>query len=112
MALGIATQAQVVLDAQGGEDLAALGDLADARLDDTVGREAADVLALQQDLAGAGAMDAGEDMQQGGLAGAIGADDGHQFAGLDLEIHARAGPRPGRNGRAGRAPGAGAHSTA
>ena len=45
-----------------------------------------------------GPLQAGDDHQQRGLAGAAGADDGDRFARRDGEIDALAGSRPGRRG--------------
>ena len=47
-----------------------------------------DFLPVEQDAAGVGAMDAGQGLDQGRLAGAVLADQGHDFARADREAHA------------------------
>jgi hypothetical protein len=53
-----------------------------------VGRLADDVLAVEQDLAGGGLAFAGQAVEQAGLAGAVGADDGVDGAGAHFEVNA------------------------
>ena len=49
----------------------------------------ADRLAVDQDFALVGAIKAGEDVHQGGFAGAVFAEQAEDFAGPDLEAHIR-----------------------
>jgi hypothetical protein len=48
--------------------------------------------AVEFDGAGGGFGDAGEDFEEGGLAGAVAADDAHDFTGLDVEGDVLEGP--------------------
>jgi hypothetical protein len=48
-----------------------------------MGGQAGDVPALEQDAAGRRAMQAGDGAEEGGLAGAVGADDGDGLAGVE-----------------------------
>ena len=52
----------------------------DAALGDQVGPQPGDVGAVQADRAAGGAQEAGDDVEQGGLAGAVGADDTEDLA--------------------------------
>jgi hypothetical protein len=56
--------------------------------DDLEHRQAGDVLAVEQDAAGGAQRRAAHGHQQRGLAGAVGADQRHDLAGLDLEVDA------------------------
>ncbi len=64
-----------------------------------VRRQAAHLLAVEPELAGAGPVEAAQDVHQRGLARAGGPHQGHHFAPVDRERHARAAParrpRPG-----------------
>jgi len=71
----------------GREELAALGHEGAAQSRDGFGSVAANVLLVEQDLAGLGAQQAGNRLQQSGLACAIGTDDGHYLAGRDVDRH-------------------------
>ena len=51
------------------------------------GGEAVDAAAAEQYAADRGAGDAGDHVEQGGLAGAVGADDAEQLAGPHVEVH-------------------------
>ncbi|CDH46420.1 hypothetical protein BN874_460041 [Candidatus Contendobacter odensis Run_B_J11] len=82
-ALAVSAQPQIILDAERGEDLAAFGHLADASGDDAMGRPAGDVLTGEADTATAGGMETGQGVEQGGLAGAVAADQRDQFASTD-----------------------------
>ena len=68
-----------------GEDLAALGDMADAHFANTVGRPACDIDAIEKDRAARQLFDAMDGADQRALARSIGADDGHDLARGDLE---------------------------
>ena len=67
---------QRLLDRERGEKARHLEGAADAAADDLAPVEAGDVLARQQDAAGIGRKAAGDQVEQGRLAGAVGADDG------------------------------------
>jgi hypothetical protein len=69
------------------EDAAALRRLRDAQPRDLVGRHRGDVVAVEQDLARAGARPAEDRHHQRRLAGAVGADQA-TIAGVDGEIDA------------------------
>jgi hypothetical protein len=58
----------------------------DPALADLARRMAADIGAVEMDGAPVRLVDAGDDLHQGRFAGAIVADQGHHFAGIDLEI--------------------------
>src|SRR3954453_15557430 len=75
-------EGHVLGDAHVAEEGVVLEDEADApRPDVAVAR----VLAVEQDLPGGGEVEAGDDAQQGGLAGAGGAEQSHELAGLDAQ---------------------------
>jgi hypothetical protein len=57
----------------------------DAEVADPVGPHGEDVLPVEQDPAAVGSRVAGDQVEQRGLAGAVGADDAEDFAFLDLE---------------------------
>src|SRR5690606_22437581 len=61
---------------------------ADATLADNVGWEPVDALAGKRDRPCVGRKDAGDHVEQGGLAGAVRADDGEDFAPLHVEADA------------------------
>ena len=81
-------EAQVLLDRQVGEDLPALGRLGEAVADALVGRDGGEALAAEGDGAAGDRLDAGEAAQERRLAGAVGADDGDDLAGVDREVDA------------------------
>src|SRR5436190_4905004 len=54
---------------------------------DLVRREAEEALALERDLAGARALDPGDEVDERRLAGAVRSDDATDLAGLDREAH-------------------------
>src|SRR6478609_12188281 len=58
----------------------------DATAQDLPRRVVGDVFPAKFDRAGAGAQQAGEGTQQRALAGAVGADQTHRFAFIDVEI--------------------------
>ena len=82
---------QVLGDREAGEDAPAFGHQAQAGLVHDVRGQVADVLAFQQHLALAGVQQAGDGAQGGGLAGAVGADEGDDLALLDREGDAHQG---------------------
>ena len=63
-----------------GNDDAALRHIGDAAMDPPVGGLARDVGAIGRDAALPGAQQAGRDLDRGGFAGAVGADDGRDHA--------------------------------
>jgi hypothetical protein len=76
---------------ENGEARDAAGDLegaGQARPGDAVGAPGGDVASVEADLAAVGRDDAGDALEQRGLAGAVGADQRGDRAGLDVEIGA------------------------
>ncbi len=73
---------QIVLHAHGAEQLAALRHEREAEADAFLDAEAVERGALEGDAAGGG-QNAHGGVEQRGLAGAVGADDGDDAAGLD-----------------------------
>ena len=69
------------------EGAGVLEDDADALAGDAVAGLAGDVDAVDADVAGVGAFDAHDEFHHGGFAGAVGADETEDFAGLDGEGH-------------------------
>lgn len=53
-----------------------------------VGRDPGDVLSVDQDFAGVGLLETGDDAQGGGLSAARRAEQGEEFAGLDGQVEA------------------------
>ena len=85
-ALDFAAQEDVFGDGQVGDLVELLvdgGDAGDLRL---AGRGEVDRLALEDHLAGVALVDAGQDLHQGGLAGAVLADQGVDLALADVEV--------------------------
>ena len=70
------------------EDLQVLEGARQAARRELVGRQAGHVLAVEVDRAAARRVDAGDDVEQRGLAGAVRADDREDLAGVDGEAHA------------------------
>ena len=62
------------------EDAAPLRYVRDSQADDLVGGHAVDALAVEQNFAGAGALEAGDRAHEGGLAGSVGSDQRHEGA--------------------------------
>jgi hypothetical protein len=73
------------VDRHAGEHPPALGRLADAEFDDLVRAAVVDAVAAQRDLALPRPKQARDGPQGGGLAGAVGADEGDDLALLDRE---------------------------
>ena len=69
-----------------GQDVGDLVRAGDALLRDAVGRQAGDILAIEDDAAGGRAQHTGQAIEERALAGAIRADDGADLAALDLEV--------------------------
>ncbi len=76
---------QVFEHSQHRKDAAAFGYMADAHLDEFVGRHCRQRLPLQSDFAAARAQDAGDCAQRGAFAGAVTADEGDDFTFVDFE---------------------------
>ena len=70
---------QVFVDGEGGEDVVDLGDVGHAGLDHAVRREVGYVAPQQLDAPAADGEEAKDGLEEGGLAGAVGADDGHDL---------------------------------
>ncbi len=82
---------------QGGEFAENLADLVGAaQAQEGAGghAQARDVAAVEMDAAFVGMQFTGELRDQGGLAGAVGTDDGVDFAGRDLEVDVVGGRQP------------------
>src|SRR5438477_11294914 len=76
---------QVVGAGEAAEQDRALIGAADAATDALVRRQGRHILAEEDDAAAIGAIVAADDIEQRGLAGAVGAEDGQPLAGLDGE---------------------------
>ena len=85
---GVGAHLQVFHHGHAREDPPALGRLRDAQPRDLVRRHVGDVAAVEQDLARAGARPAEDRHHQRRLAGAVGADQRDDLAGVDVEIDA------------------------
>ena len=64
---------------------------ADAKLIDAVGWPGGDAFAIERDGAGGGGIDAGDEIERGGFASAVGADEGNELAGVERETEASQG---------------------
>ena len=84
-----APDAQVLLDGQSPEDLAALGHECDPTAHDRVRPEPVDALALERDGAVRRLKQPGDRLEGGAFAGAIGTDQADGLALADLETKAR-----------------------
>ena len=71
---------EVFGDGERGEDLPALGHLADAEIANAMAGQAGDIGALEDDAPGGRAVHAGDGADQRGLSGAVGAHDRHDRA--------------------------------
>src|SRR5262249_15245972 len=81
----------VLLDRQGGDQVEELEDEADpppAQQGALAFGEAAELGAVETDLAAVGGLDAGDQIEQRGFAGAAAAEQDHQLAAADLEVEA------------------------
>ena len=83
--LGEGAQADVVQDAQLLEQADILKGPGNPGGGDAVAAPVADVLAPESDSAGAEAEDPGDEIEHGGLAGAVGPDKPHQLSGENLQ---------------------------
>src|SRR5581483_10814694 len=77
-----------LVDGDGGEDPLAAGHERHAGPGDGLGIGAGDVPAVERDRPGRRVDEAGQRLQQGRLAGAVGAEKGDDLAVLDVEVHA------------------------
>ena len=68
-----------------GEGLELLEGARDAAAGDAVGPQAGDLAAVEEDAAGVGRLEAGDQVEQRRLAGAVGADDAEDLALVDIE---------------------------
>ena len=87
----IGAHEQVFLHGQTRKDHASLGHLGDAERNDALGGQARDVFAEKPDGALARRRDPRDGHKRGGLAGAIGPDQGHDLALPDAQAHALEG---------------------
>ena len=76
----------VLLDAHVQEQPERLERARDAAVRDLVRREPDDALAVEQDVAGVGLVDAGDEVEERRLAGAVRADDAHDLALVHLQV--------------------------
>ena len=83
--LGEGAQADVVQDAQLLEQADILKGPGNPGGGDAVAAPVADVLAPEGDPAGADGEDPGDEIEHGGLAGAVGPDEPHQLPGENLQ---------------------------
>lgn len=88
---GVGADLQVFLHAQAAEHFTAFRGDADAKLGDIRGLHLGDVLAHEDDMAFAGGHDTGDGAQGGAFPGAVGADEGHQLAFVDVQVDALEG---------------------
>ena len=80
--------AQVLLDRQAGEDAAAFGNQRNTLSEPLVGRHRGDRLAFIDEVATGERERARQCVESGGLARAVGTDQAHQFALVELEVDA------------------------
>jgi hypothetical protein len=81
----------VFFGGEGGDELVALEnepELAAAQAGEAVFRQADDLFAVEEDAAGGGVIESGEEAEEGAFAAAGGAHDGDELAGRDVEIEA------------------------
>src|SRR5712692_2538510 len=79
------THLEVLHHGHGAEHLAPLGDVRDAEPGARVGRDAQEVAAVVEDVAGHGSHRSRDGLEERGLAGAVGPHDGHELSLADLE---------------------------
>ncbi len=77
--------ADVVLDVQAAEDRGFLRQVADAQPGAAVHRQARDVVAVERDPPAIGRHQAGDHVEDGGLAGAVGSEQANRLAVADIE---------------------------
>src|SRR5690606_22600135 len=87
----VAGDADVVGDGELLEEADVLEGAGQASCSDLARAQTADHLACEGDLAGGGAVDPGEDVEGGGLAGAVGTDEAHELTGRDGQLEIREG---------------------
>src|SRR5699024_3214638 len=86
---GVHAHNDVVLHRHAGEQADVLEGTGEAQLGDAVRLPAGDVLSQHLHLALGGVVHAGNDVEQGTLAGAVGTDDADDLAGVDLHADVR-----------------------
>ncbi len=82
----VPTQEKVLLDAHGGENLAALGHLGDAHQHPFAGRQVIDAFSVEQDLSLLRRQQSGDGLDQRRLAGTVGTDQRDDLAGAHRQI--------------------------
>jgi hypothetical protein len=85
-AIEIAAHLEILGDTHGAEHVALLGHEREAEPADLRRSLAGDILVLEQDMAGARPQQAGDQLEQRRLACAIGSDERHDLAGLDVQV--------------------------
>ena len=88
LAPAVGADPQVLLDAERREQAPPLRHQGDAEPHDLGRRQAADRPAVEHDAAGLCRQEAGDGLEEGRLAGAVGADDGERLARVELEVDA------------------------
>ena len=86
LAVVVAAQFEVFFDGQRREDAPPFGNEGDAALANFVGRHAGEVFAAVFDFASTRARVAADGVEQGTFARAVGADEGDDFARLDVQV--------------------------
>src|SRR5215470_13211695 len=92
--MDVATDLDVVEDGHAPEQGDVLERARDPQLGPLVRFQMRDVAAVEHDPSAAGRVDTADAVEDARLAGAVGADDGEEVAGVDLEAH------PGQGGHA------------
>ena len=92
--LHVPPQHDVVQHAHAPEEGQVLEGAGDAQGGDAVGPQVGDVPPLEEDAAPLGMVVAADGVDEGGLAGAVGADDGQDLAPVGLEAHPAQGVHP------------------
>ena len=90
----MAADQDVLQHGEGGEQADVLEGAGDAGGQDLVRRQAEQLAALEADGAAGGGHEAGDDVEEGGLAGAVGADDGDDAAVGDGDVDLLSATRP------------------
>jgi hypothetical protein len=84
----------VFQDGHAAEQLDILEGAGQSQAGPAVGRQTCQVFAFQENGAGGGWKQAVDDIEAGGFAGAVGADEGQDLPGSDVEAHLIQGPHP------------------
>jgi hypothetical protein len=85
--MAVASNHDIVEDAHAAEQRHVLKRARDAQCGDATGREKRSVLSIHQNTPLGRVIDAADSIQERGLPGAIGADDGHDLTVIDIDTH-------------------------